>query len=337
MGDSRSVGRLGCTVGAAGTVSYALFDEVCRAAAGLGYEVAASREHRERGRVPLQELHRQLAHLRQSSGDPDVGLRLGRALNPRGFSVTGYLIMAGPTLMQALPRIARYQRLVADGIVLNVAESPDRFDLAWKFESVQPSPEFIDLLMSGVRYFGAWLLGTEPPLDRVRFAYPPRACTALHRDIFGSDLNFGAAESGFSLARRWFEQQIRTGDHSLVPWLETYAEQLLALLRSDCGLAAISEIMLGLIPQGDLDISAVAAELGRSPRSLQRTLRQNGTSFQRLLQELRLRLAHEYFGNAQLSLRQIASRLGYREQSSFCHAYRQWTGHSPSDARKARS
>jgi AraC-like DNA-binding protein len=323
-------------VGIPGTVSQALFDEVCRAAAGLGYGTPGQRERREHGRVPVHELLRYLAELRQRSRDPDIGLRLGRALNPRCFAVTGYLVMAGPTLLQALPRIARYQRLVADGIALDVAENDQHVRLGWRFECVRPSPELADLLMSGVRYFGAWLLGSEPPLDQVRFAYPPRACTALHREVFGPDLDFGAPESGFSLARRWFEQPIRTGDDSLVPLLETYAEQLLGILRHNSGLAAISEVMLRLIPRGEVEITTVAAQLGRSPRSLQRTLRVNGTSFHRLLQELRLRLAHEYFGDAELTLGEIAARLGYHEQSSFCHAYRQWTGRSPGDARKAR-
>jgi AraC-like DNA-binding protein len=314
-----------------------LFGEICRVAAGIGYARPARGEGNEPARVPLQDLLQYLAALRQHSGDPDIGLRLGRALNPRCFAITGYLVMAGPTLLQALPRIARYQPLVADGVSLVVTENADEVRLNWIFQSARPSPEFVDLLMAGVRYFGAWLLGTEPPLADVRFAYPARACTALHRKIFGSDIAFDTGQSGFSLARRWFEQPICTADQSLVPLLETYADQLLGLLRRNLSLAAISEAMLSMIPGGEVEITAVAAQLRRSPRSLQRILRLNGTSFHRLLQELRLQLAHEYFSNDELSLGDIAARLGYREQSSFCHAYRQWTGRSPGDARRARN
>jgi AraC-like DNA-binding protein len=312
-----------------------LFGEVSRAAAELGYVLPGRPEHVGGGRVPVQEMLQCLAELRRRSGDPDIGLRLGRALNPRCFAITGYLVMAGPTLLQALPRIARYQRLVADGIALEVADSTDHINLNWKFDSVRPSPEFIDLLMSGVRYFGAWLLGTEPPLDDVRFAYAARPCTAQHQKVFGPRITFGATGTGFSLARHWFEQPICTADDSLVPLLETYAEQLLGLLRRNGSVAAISEVMLRLIPRGEVEITTVATELGRSPRSLQRTLRLSGTSFHRLLRELRLRLAHEYFSNSALSLGEIASRLGYHEQSSFCHAYRQWTGRSPGDGRRS--
>lgn len=322
-------------MGTPGTVSKALFGEVCRAAAVLGYRLPQQQQHDYGARVPLRHLLGCLAEWRKQSGDADIGLRIGRALNPRCFAIAGYLVMAGPTLLHALPRIARYQRLVADGIALDIRANDSDIRLDWKFVSVQPSPELVDLLMAGIRCCGAWLLGTEPPLLQVRFAYPARASATLHREIVGPDLHFDSADSGFSLSRRWFEQPIRTGDPSLVPLLETYAEQLLGVSRRDRGLAAISEVLLRLIPHGQVEITAVAAELGRSPRTLQRTLRRNGTSFHRLLQELRLQLAHEYFGEPGLTLRDIAARLGYQEQSSFCHAYRQWTGRSPGDARKA--
>ncbi len=320
---------------ATATVSRALYGEVCRIGRAMGYPSVSSTADGDRTRVPLFALLRVLEDLRRQGGDDDIGLRIGRLLNPACFAVTGYLVMAGPTLLDALPRISKFQRLVADGVELGIALDDRALRLTWHFITVEQPRAFIDLLMAGVRYFGVWLLGDEPPLIDVAFSYEKPACTDLHRELFGSGVRFGARHDGFALDRAWLRAPFCTADASLVPLLESYAAQLLAALRRDGGLAGISQAMVELIPTGDVSVAAVAARFGKSARTLQRQLRANRTTFNRLLQELRMDLANDHLARSDLSLYDIALRLGYREQSSFCHAYRQWTGRAPGDARRA--
>jgi AraC-like DNA-binding protein len=320
------------------TVSAALFGEVCRVGRSMGYALPAQSQPACAGaRVPLYALHRSLGELRRQSGDDDIGLRAGRMLNPTCFAITGYLVMAGPTLLDALPRISRFQRLVADGVKLDVAVDTDALHLHWQFGGLDQPREFIDLLMSGVRYFGVWLLGDEPPLLQAAFTYPRPRDQSLHEAIFGSSLQFGSERNGFSLARRWLAVPLCTADASLVPLLEKHARQLLAAFRRNSGLAAISQAVIELIPDGEVGVGRVAQRLAKSTRSLQRELRAHGTTFHRLLQELRMEMANDYLASSELSLQEIAARLGYREQSSFCHAYRNWTGRAPGDARRCLS
>lgn len=320
------------------TVSAALYGEVCRVGRSMGYALPAGSPPAYAGsRVPLYALHRTLAELRRQSGDDDIGLRVGRLLNPACFAITGYLVMAGPTLLDALPRISRFQRLVADGVTLDVAVDAQALHLHWQWGAADPPREFIDLLMSSVRYFGVWLLGDEPPLLQAGFTYPPPKHLSLHEAIFGPSLQFGSERNGFSLARRWLAVPFCTADASLVPLLEKHARQLLAVFRRDSGLAAISQAVIELIPGGEVGVGRVAERLAKSTRSLQRELRAHGTTFHRLLQELRMEMANDYLASSEFSLQEIAGRLGYREQSSFCHAYRNWTGRAPGDARRCLS
>lgn len=320
---------------AAATVSRALYDEVARVGRAMGYAPVVSATGRDGARVPIFALLHLLDDLRRQSGDPDIGLRIGRLLNPACFAVTGYLVMAGPTLLDALPRISKFQRLVADGVELGIDLDDRALHLGWRFAAADHPREFIDLLMAGVRYFGVWLLGDEPPLFEVRFTYPQPVSIDLHREIFGTGVAFGQRQDGFALERRWLRAPFCTADASLVPLLESHAAQLLAALRRDGGLAAISQAIVELIPAGNVSLGAVAARLGKSARTLQRELRAHRTTFNRLLQELRMELANDHLAHSDMSLQDIAVRLGYREQSSFCHAYRQWTGRAPGEARRA--
>ena len=72
-----------------------------------------------------------------------------------------------------------------------------------------------------------------------------------------------------------------------------------------------------------------------SVRSLSRHLAEEGTSFGMLLDGLRSRLAVHYLEDKQVSLQQITWLLGYSEVGAFNHAFKRWTGTSPSRARSS--
>jgi AraC-like DNA-binding protein len=91
---------------------------------------------------------------------------------------------------------------------------------------------------------------------------------------------------------------------------------------------------LVLSEAGYPDLSAVAARLLTSPRTLKRRLQQAGSSFQVLLDEARRRDALRLLENPNLELRQIASALGYSDPPSFTRAFLRWTGERPSAARR---
>ena len=76
-------------------------------------------------------------------------------------------------------------------------------------------------------------------------------------------------------------------------------------------------------------MSGVAAALGVSDRTLRRRLAADGTSYQRLLDDVRESLAVELLGTGRLRVQDVAVRLGYAEASSFILAFRRWTGRTP--------
>lgn len=316
-------------------VTASLYDEVRRISAAMGYTHRSTLASRRFGRVPLDALTRDLTDVREQAGDPDIGLRIGRLLNPSCFSIMGYLVMAGPTMLEAIPRIAQFQRLLCDGAKLDAVVIDDAVYLNLSFPDCTPTRELIDLLMSGIRCFGISLLGIEPPLINVRFSYAQPTATELHKDIFGSSIQFGSESSALSLSRPWLTTELSTADASIAPLLEAHAMRLLEALGKPRTLNDVSTVILQFIPDGQVSIAAVAKRLNRTSRNLQRQLQAHGTTFNRLLQELRMELANTYLADRSLCLLEISTLLGYQEQSSFCHAYRQWTGRAPSDARRA--
>jgi AraC-like DNA-binding protein len=74
-----------------------------------------------------------------------------------------------------------------------------------------------------------------------------------------------------------------------------------------------------------------------SPRTLQRRLADEGMLFNDLLDELRLRAAKTYLAQRDIAGAEVAYLLGFAEQSSFNHAFKRWTGRTPTEFRRSAS
>jgi AraC-like DNA-binding protein len=89
---------------------------------------------------------------------------------------------------------------------------------------------------------------------------------------------------------------------------------------------AIQQKLTGLRP----NVEDIADALHISSRTLQRRLQDQGSSFQRVLEEARHQLARHYLNNSVLELNEAAYLLGYQDGNSFVRAFRNWEGVPPS-------
>ena len=81
-------------------------------------------------------------------------------------------------------------------------------------------------------------------------------------------------------------------------------------------------------------IEEVATSFHVSSRTLNRRLKDLGTTFKDLVAEVRKKLAIEYLRSPKNSIDEIAYLLGYQDSSNFSKAFRNWTGHSPTQYRE---
>lgn len=91
--------------------------------------------------------------------------------------------------------------------------------------------------------------------------------------------------------------------------------------------------MAPLLPHGQVRAAEVAQRLGVSQRTLQRRLAAEGLTFAKVLDDLRLDLAKRYLREAELPVSEIAWLLGYQQISALNHAFKRWTGKTPTQMR----
>ena len=90
------------------------------------------------------------------------------------------------------------------------------------------------------------------------------------------------------------------------------------------------------LPDGPPSQQQIAEALHVSNRTLQRRLKDEGTSFMDLLQDTRLQLAQKYLQQRSRSVVETAYMLGFSEPSTFSRAFKRWTGVAPADYRDSR-
>jgi len=84
---------------------------------------------------------------------------------------------------------------------------------------------------------------------------------------------------------------------------------------------SVRAVIAILLREGNVTVRRAAQQLGISPRSLQRQLTETGASFSELVAEVRLETACHLLTESELSIAEIACRLGYSGPSSFSRIF----------------
>ena len=168
-------------------------------------------------------------------------------------------------------------------------------------------------------------------LHQVCFAFAADACQQQAAEAhFGCPVRYADNCTAVMLPATLLALPLAHTDLAMRALLEQQARALaLALPTADALDRALQQALVRRLPEGEVSLARVAADLHLSVRSLQRRLQQRGLSWRLLLERTRQHLAQAYLADSALQLGEIALLLGYSEQSAFNRAWRQWTGTTP--------
>ncbi len=116
--------------------------------------------------------------------------------------------------------------------------------------------------------------------------------------------------------------------------VEQAEKTLRALYAQDDIAGQLKRKLADLMARGEANADAACRALTLSRRTLQRRLKAEKTSFQRILREVRAELAVTYLRDARLKLLEIAMLLGYSNISSFTTAFKSWYDMPPAEYRQ---
>jgi AraC-like DNA-binding protein len=197
-------------------------------------------------------------------------------------------------------------------------------------------PAFTDMIAAMWSLRTRHVTGGPPPVLEVCLPRSPPSDLGEHRRLLGGPFRWEGPSVRFTFDAALLDVPMRGADQTLGVVLDRHLEEQAAQLPAgDDLLTSIRGALAEDLADGAPDLDHVARRLAMSRRTLQRALRREGTSFQRLVDDTRREVALARLRDPRLTLSELAFLVGFSELSAFDRAFRRWTGQSPRAYRSA--
>ena len=288
-------------------------------------------------RVPFAALVALYEEAARLAGDDVFGLRVGAGTHPAMFDVLGHAVMVCETLGAAFATIERYLGVLQDGAVVRLTRHADVACASYEIVDLDVGAQRHEVEATlGIifRFIESSLEGDFTP-RHVHFRHAAPRDARAHAELFRAPVVFDQPRNELAFAPALLDRPMPRADRSLHAILERHIVEMIAKLPTRGGLVEdVRGQIARMLEQGEPPIDAVARKLAMSGRTLQRRLRDEGTSFAEILDEVRHDLALRYLADARHQASDAAFLLGYAELSTFHRAFRRWTGMSPGEWRR---
>lgn len=277
-------------------------------------------------------------HAARRLGGPLFGWHLGQQVKPTTYGVNGILLLACPTLGEALAQVLRFESLVHDLGRSSFAPQGDQVVYAWRNDcATHPAAGVLaESVFSGIQTCAQWLVG-QPLTDfEIEFTHHTDEATATRiAELSGARVRWGAQENRAIFPAAVLARPIPQANKALLPLLQQHADALLqARHPRDVGIVAqVRQSISGRLGQGAVKLADVAFDLCLSTRTLQRRLLEAGVAYQTLLDGTRHELARHYLASSAMPVAEVGFLLGFQDTPAFHHAFKGWQGSGPGQYR----
>ena len=264
------------------------------------------------------------------SNSPAIGLLLGTETRTERFHPVSLAALSTENFGTAVKQMARYKQLTCPEEILQHMDDEEwSIQFRWLLADEGEPPVLIECCFAWVLSVGRHGTGTRLSPLRVELVQPREHVKTIERH-FGCEAVCGAPRNAIVFRAADAQRPFVTRNAELLAMLAPQFEQELKQENGSENFVervriAIQQKLTGQRPS----IDDIADTLHISSRTIQRRLQDEGSSFQRVLEEARHQLARQYLNNSVLELNEAAYLLGYNDANSFVRAFRNWEGIPP--------
>ena len=273
-----------------------------------------------------------LEYAAEAMDDSAFGLHLAKQIDPRDVGLYFYASSAARDLGEALALFSRYCRIANEAFRLTQRSA----DSAIVFEYVglprYAARHNMEFVVAGICTALRTMSGLKIAPTKVAFTHNRNSDLREFERFFGCPVEFGAPNNLLLISADALHLPLITADPKLLRVLRPYCDAAAKERNAKPGTlrSAVEAEVEKLLPDGKAKAENVAKVLALSLRTLARRLAEEGTTYGEVVDQLRRSLTTQYLKDPGMSLGQIAWLLGYEGSTSFNHAFKRWTGRSPS-------
>ncbi len=297
--------------------------------------------------VPAETLAALMRNIDKYEAGSGWAAHVGEQLNIAAHGPLGFAALSAPTLGAALEVMVQFHAARITGIAT---------ELQLKNQRIQ----FLLRDLTGDDRYARWVSETvlkvieslietimgHPVGENVLISFtgPAPDYQETLKQLYGAPCEFGASHNAISIPRSWMQMRSPLYDESMYraniakcreiidsqQGNDDPVQKVRNILSNHFEQVAISREIRAATPS----LEWVADSLHITPRTLIRYLRQQDTTFRQLLEVARVACAEELLQRAELTVAEVAVRLGYSDPANFGRAFRQWKGISPAAWRR---
>ncbi|MES2261081.1 MAG: AraC family transcriptional regulator ligand-binding domain-containing protein [Pseudomonadota bacterium] len=291
--------------------------------------------------ISTRQVDALLAEAERASGRRDLGFEIGRGMKLNSHDILGYAMLSSPSCDHVLRLVSRYYRLMTPMFSLTYRRQDGLAEML--FRPLLPMPRatmrvYQEMVVVASYRHVKSLLQQHPARCDIYLSIeaPPHA--ARYRELAPAKVHFGA--SALPMMRlvmdaEQLDRPLQMADERARQLAEDRCAALLHSLRTRGSWKAWVGMMLSEAEDCQPKLEELAGILNISPRTLDRHLRKEDTTFRALSLRIRAERARAMLADGALPVSQIAYRLGYSDVANFSHAFHHAHGCSPSAWRAA--
>lgn len=286
---------------------------------------------------PLAGFEKLYGLAEQQTGRCDLAAMHGRRQELSALlGVLGFYMQQGRTIGEALHVLEHYISFQVQGGELLIYEYGSSAVLelvikdATRLKSTRYSTEFS---LAAANAIFASLCGPSWKPEAIHFMHAPPSNAKYLQRHYSAPISFNQEHNALYFDPQDLATPIATSN----PQLKQVLERSLADLEekyTDDLVAQVEHLIYSALTTGNCTADSIASFLGIHRRTMHRLLKKEGSSYTRLLDQVREDMARRMLKHSNMQLTQISLLLGYSELSAFSRAFRRWTSLAPQDYRK---
>jgi AraC-like DNA-binding protein len=300
---------------------------------GIDPEDLQDQDHR----IPFAKYVALMRAGKELSNDPALALHFGEAFDISELSIVGLIGQTCETFADAFAQLNRYERLIADvdgvaaGNRLVLSRESGQVWLVDTRKIFNDFPELTESSFARMASSSRRMPGDRSFVKAVHVTHAEPTYRAEYDRIFQVPIFFESDKNALlMLDDSWLTMKIPNSSRYVFGILSERAEALLkSLENSKSTRGRVESLLMPILHTGDASMDIIASRMRLSRQTLFRKLKAEGVTFEKVLDELRHKLALDYLSGKKVSVNETAYLVGFSESAAFSRAFKRWTGSSP--------
>ena len=257
---------------------------------------------------------------------------LATPCKPGTFEMMCHACINCPTLESFLERGIQFYGLVNDSLQLGLSREGDKASYTLSVRSNSAGAEdFLTFILFGIIHrLVSWAIDQPLVLQSASFTCPRPEAANEYNSLLKTPIAFNQPLNSLHFSAHYLSLPIQQNNQTLETLLTAPGPQLMGLSSSSNSLVIkIKRLIKHQVGSEFPEFEAIAEQLCSTTVTLRRRLREEGSSYQQIKDDLRRDTAIYNLTKGAMSIEEVAEVVGFSEPTSFFRAFKRWTGVTP--------